>query len=130
MEEVALAAAAVGYLAPYAAQVADKVGKQIAGDLGDRLLALWDKVQGKLTSPAAKEALEDFRAKPDDERRKGALELQLEKAIEADVDFGKALAALVEDIKAKGGDSIVQTANTTGDHNVTTQITGSGNVVR
>jgi hypothetical protein len=35
-----------------------------------------------------------------------------------------------EEIKAKGGDSIVQTANVTGDHNITTQIAGSGNVVQ
>jgi hypothetical protein len=68
--------------------------------------------------------------KPEDARRKGALEVQLEKAIEADPDFQRTLAALVEEIKAKGGDSIVQTATTTGDHNVTTQIAGSGNVVR
>jgi hypothetical protein len=40
------------------------------------------------------------------------------------------LAALVEEIKAKGGDAIVQTANVTGYRNVTTQIAGSGNVVR
>jgi hypothetical protein len=68
--------------------------------------------------------------KPEDARRKGALEVQLEKAIEADPDFQRTLAALVEEIKAQGGDSIVQTATTTGDHNVTTQIAGSGNVVR
>jgi hypothetical protein len=39
------------------------------------------------------------------------------------------LASLVEEIKAKSGDAIVQTANVTGDRNVTTQIAGSGNVV-
>jgi hypothetical protein len=130
MEAGALAAAAMGYLAPYAAQVAGQVGTKIAGDLGDRLVALWDKVQGKLTGAAAKEALADFEAKPDDARRRGALELQLEKAIAADPEFQKTLAALVEEIKAKGGDALVQTATVTGDHNVTTQIAGSGNIVR
>jgi hypothetical protein len=56
--------------------------------------------------------------------------VQPEKAIEADPGFRRTLAALVEEIKAKGGDTIVQTANVTGDHNVTTQIAGSGNVIR
>jgi hypothetical protein len=37
---------------------------------------------------------------------------------------------LVEEIRAKGGDAIVQTANVTGDWNVTTQIAGAGNFVR
>jgi hypothetical protein len=52
------------------------------------------------------------------------------KAIEADPDFGRTLTALVEEIKAKAGDALVQTANVTGERNVTTQIAGSGNVVR
>jgi hypothetical protein len=42
----------------------------------------------------------------------------------------KTLAVLVEEIRAKGGDAIVQTANVTGDRNVTTQIAGAGNFVR
>ena len=50
-------------------------------------------------------------------------------AIEVDPEFRETLAALVE-IRAKGGDAIVQTANVTGGRNVTTQIAGSGNVVQ
>jgi hypothetical protein len=125
-----LAAAAVAYLTPYALQVAGKLTEKFTGDVTERLVKLYDTVKTKLTGAAEKEALAEFKAKPDDARRTGALEVQLEKAIEADPEFRKTLAALVEEIKAKGGDSIVQTATTTGDHNVTTQIAGSGNVVR
>ena len=56
--------------------------------------------------------------------------MQLKKALEVDPAFRAELATLVEEIKAKGGDQIIQTANVTGDSNVTTQIAGSGNVVR
>ena len=45
-----------------------------------------------------------------------------EKALEADLAFRAELAALVEEIKAKGGDQIMQSASVTGDQNVTTQI--------
>ena len=130
IEAGALAAAAAGFLAPYASQVASKLAEKVTGDVTTQLVRLYDTVKAKLTGPAAKEALAEFEAKPEDGRRKAALELQLEKAIEADPEFRKTLAALVEEIKAKGGDAIVQTANVTGDRNVTTQIAGSGNVVR
>jgi hypothetical protein len=56
--------------------------------------------------------------------------VQLKKALEADPTFRAELGMLVEEIKAKGGDQIIQRINVTGDHNVTTTIAGSGNVVR
>ena len=125
----------VGELAAAAAtfvgvKAAGKTAETIGTEVGNRLIKLYDTVKAKLTGAAAQEALTDFEAKPEDTRAKGALELQIEKAIEADPGFGKTLAALVEEIKAKGGDALVQTANVTGDENVTTQIAGSGNVVR
>jgi hypothetical protein len=122
-----LAAAAAMFLG---ATAAGKMAETIGGEVGTRVVKLYDAVKAKLIGAAAQEALADFEAKPDDARRKGALELQLEKAIGADPEFRETLAALVEEIKAKGGDRIVQTANVTGDQNVTTQIAGSGNVVR
>jgi hypothetical protein len=111
-------------------KAAGKMAETIGTEVGNRIIKLYDSVKAKLTGAAAKEVLADFEAKPDDARRKGALELQLEKAIADDPDFQKTLAALVEEIKAKGGDALVQTATVTGDQNVTTQIAGSGNVVR
>ena len=124
---VELAAAAAAFMG---AKAAGKMAETIGGEVGTRVIKLYDAVKAKLTGAAAKEALAEFEAKPEDARRKGALEVQLEKAIEADPDFRETLAALVEEIRAKGGDAIVQTATVTGDRNVTTQIAGSGNVVR
>jgi hypothetical protein len=105
-----------------------KAVEAIGGEAGKRLIVeLWDKVKAKL---AGRDALVDLEASPDDGDAPAALRLQLKKALEADPGFRAELAALVEEIKAKGGDRIIQSANVTGDHNVTTQIAGSGNVVR
>jgi hypothetical protein len=124
---VELATAAATF---FGAKAAGKMAETVGSEVGTRAIKLYDTIKAKLTGAAAQEALAEFEAKPDDARRKGALEVQLEKAIEADPEFRETLAALVEEIKAKGGDAIVQTANVTGDQNVTTQIAGSGNVVR
>ena len=62
--------------------------------------------------------------------RKARSSFSLERAIEVDPDFRETLAALVEEIKTKGGDAIVQTAKVTGGRKVTTQIAGSRIVVR
>jgi hypothetical protein len=56
--------------------------------------------------------------------------VQLKKALEADPAFRAELEKLVGEIQEKGGDRINQIANVTGNRNITTQITGSGNVVR
>ncbi len=72
----------------------------------------------------------DLEKQPDDAANQAALRVQLKKPLEADPAFRAELGALVEEIKAKGGDQIVQSASVTGDQNVTTQIAGSGNVVR
>ena len=86
-------------------------------------------MKAKLTGGGA-EALADLEKQPKDADNQAALRVQLKKALEADPAFRAELATLVDEIKAKGGDRIIQIANVTGDQNVTTQIAGSGNVVR
>ncbi len=52
-------------------------------------------------------------------------------APQADPAFREELERLVGEIRTKGGDRITKlVANVTGNQNVTTQIVGSGNVVR
>jgi len=117
-----LAAAGVALLATKAME---KVGDEIGG----RLVRLFDTVRGKLTGSGA-EALDDLEQQPEDADRQAVLRVQLKKALEADAGFRAELAALVEEIRLKGGDQIIQSAKVTGDHNVTTQIAGSRHVVR
>jgi hypothetical protein len=119
----------VGELAVAAvALLASKAVEAVGGEAGKRLIGdLWDRVKAKL---AGRDAFADFEASPEDGDAQAALRLQLKKALEVDPAFRAELSTLVEEIKAKGGDQIIQKANVTGDHNVTTQIAGSGNVVR
>jgi hypothetical protein len=51
--------------------------------------------------------------------------VQLKKALEADLAFRAELASLIEEIRAKAVDRIVQTANVSGHYNVTNYIVGS-----
>lgn len=129
MDPVTLAGSAVALVAPYLAEGGKELAKKVGGAAGGRIVKPYDKVKAKLTGGGA-EALADFEKRPEDANNRAALRVQLRKALESDPAFRAELAALVEEIKAKGGDQIIQKANVTGDHNVTTQIAGSGNVVR
>jgi hypothetical protein len=121
-----LATAAVALVAPYVAKGAEELAKKVGGEVGSRVVKLWEALKGKL---AGKEALADVEAKPDDQRRWAALELQLEKAFEADPEFRAEVARLVEAIPAEQRAAIQQIANVTGDRNVTVQSAGGGNRV-
>jgi hypothetical protein len=118
-----LAAAAGGYLV---AKASGKLAENVGGEVGNRIVKLWDKVRAKL---AGKEALADFEQAPEDADAQGALRLQLKKALEADPAFRDEVAALLGELKERGGERIVQSATTIGDANLTTQIAGSGNRV-
>jgi hypothetical protein len=127
MDPVTLAGTAVALVGPYVAKGAEELAKKAGGEVVPRVVKqLWDAVRGRL---AGKEALADVEAKPDDQRRWAALELQLEKALEADPGFRDAVAKLVSDIPEEKRAAIRQIANVTGDRNVTTQIAGGGNQV-
>jgi hypothetical protein len=120
----------VGELAVAAvALLASKAVEAVGGEAGERIIKLYDKVKAKLTGSGA-EALTDLEKQPQDADSQAALRVQLKKALEADPAFRAELATLVEEIKAKGGDQIIQRVNVTGNQNVTTTIAGSGNVVR
>ena len=121
-----LAVTSVALVAPYVAKGAEELAKKVGGEVGSRVVKLWDALKAKL---AGKEALADVAAKPDDPRRWAALELQLEKALEADPGFRAELAKLIEAIPAEQRAAIQQIANVTGDRNITTQIAGGGNQV-
>jgi hypothetical protein len=129
MDSATLAGAAVALVAPYLAEGGKELAKKVGGEAGERIVKLYDKVKATLTGGGA-EALADLEKQPEDADTKAALRVQLKKALEADPAFRAELATLVEEIKAKGGDQIIQSANIVGDQNVTTQIAGSGNVVR
>ena len=126
MDEAGMAATAVALVAPYLVEGAKELAKKVGAEAGGRVVKLWDAVKGRL---AGKDALADVEAEPGDQRRWSALEVQLEKTLEADPAFRSELARLIEAIPAEQRIAIQQITNVTGDRNVTTPIAGSGNQV-
>ncbi len=129
MEVAPLAASAVALLAPYVVKGSEAFAKKVGDAAFEGVGKLLSLVKGKLTGPAAAEVITDLEAKPEDERRQGALIVQLEKALEADPAFAEELQMLVKDIETKGGAPVTQITDITGDHNKSTQISGSDNTV-
>ena len=119
-----LAAAAGGYLV---AKASGKLAETIGGEVGNRIVKLWDTVRAKL---AGKEALADLEQSPEDADTQGALRLQLKKALETDPTFRDEVAKLVGELEAKGGrQAITQTATITGDQSKIAQVAGDKNQV-
>ncbi|MGI9421159.1 MAG: hypothetical protein ACR2RA_25315 [Geminicoccaceae bacterium] len=129
MDIPALATSAVALLSPYLVKGSEEFAKKVGGAAFGGVEKLYGLVKGKLTGPAEAATLSSLEAKPDDTRRQGALEVFIEEALKADPDFAAELKALVENVKKKGGAPVTQIMNITGDHNKSTQISGSGNIV-
>src|ERR687892_1570720 len=104
--EAALVAALAPFL-PYLVRAGQRAGGQVADELGDAAWQLakdlWARLRpGVEEKPAAKEAVEDVAARPDDERARGALELQLEKLLRGDQGLARELAQMLEDAQRAG----------------------------
>ena len=126
MDEAAMAATAVALVAPYLVEGAKELAKKVGEEAGGRVVKLWDALKGRL---AGRDAVADAEAKPADQRRWAALEVQLEKALKEDPGFRSELARLIEAIPTEQRMAIQQITNVTGDRNVTTPIPGSDNRV-
>jgi hypothetical protein len=92
-------ATVVAILIPYLVRAGQRAAGQVADQLGDaaaRLAeALWNRLGPIIRErPTAIEALEDAVARPDDQRARGSLELQLEKLVQADPGLRRDLEAL------------------------------------
>lgn len=129
MDIAALATSAVALLSPYLVKGSEEFAKKVGGATFDGVGKLAALVKGKLTGAAAAETVSDLEAKPEDERRQGALSVQLEKALEADPAFAEEVQTLMKDIETKGAAPVKQILTITGDHNKSIQNTGSGNTI-
>jgi len=121
----ALASTAVSIVTPLLQKMAEggaaEAGKSAAA-------ALLSKLKLRLSHKGSEEALDDLAKQPADADAQGALKMQLRKAIETNPELASFLKQWVADSKSTTG--ITQTTTVTGDHNTTTQIVGSGNVIR
>ena len=71
----------------------------------------------------------ELEAAPADEDNQTLLRIQLKKALEADPAFAEEVQTLIKNIETEGGAPVKQILNVTGDHNRSSQISGSGNTV-
>lgn len=121
----ALASTAVAVLAPLLQKMAEggaaEAGKSVAG-------GLLEKLKKRISHKGSQDAIEDLASHPADADAQGALRLQLSKAMEADPEFAAFLRQWAGELKAESG--IAQSVTVTGNSNTTTQIVGSGNIVR
>lgn len=86
-------------LVPYLARSAERVATQASEAVGDAAWGfarrIWSKLGDRLAErPAAREAIDDVAAAPDDKGARAALERQLSKVLDADPQ----LAAEIEDV--------------------------------
>jgi hypothetical protein len=94
-----LAAIAVAALAPYLAKAGEKFAEEAGKSALDKIGALYHFLKTRFEHhPAAKDALMDLEANPQDEDVKGALRRQLAKQISADPSFQQALGELLDAI--------------------------------
>jgi len=120
----ALATSAVAVIVPLLQRAIEKGAEEMGKSAASGLLA---KLKKRLTHGGAKEALDDLTNAPADAAAKGALSMQLRKALAADPDLVAFLKQWIEESKLTAG--INQTANVHGNDNKVTQIVGSGNQV-
>jgi hypothetical protein len=129
---VTILAPCLGILLSGVNAAAQEIGKAVGPDLLDHAKRLWAKLRPHVDAkPGALEAAQDVAAQPDDERRRAALELQLEKLLGEDPELVQALKPLLADavragVVAAGERAVAVGGNVTGG----VIVTGDGAVIR
>lgn len=117
-----MAASAVSLLTPFLKKAAEKgfekLGESTAGTLFERL-------KGKLITPAGQESLSDLAKSPDDPDSQAALRKEIRKAAEQDLELASLLQDLLSRAGAAGGSA---TQVVTGNENKAAQVQGSTDV--
>ncbi len=100
---VSILAPCLGALLAGVNAAAEEIGKSVAPDLLAHAKRLWAKLRPHVEmKPAALEAAQDVAQRPDDERTRAALELQLEKLLSDQPALAAQLAPIVADAVAAG----------------------------
>lgn len=128
---VALLAPVLGYLLKAGETAADEAARALGGEAWGYAKRLWAKLRGGVEGrPAALEAAQDVAARPEDERARAALELQLEKVLAADPELAREVVGVLGEARAAGvvavGERSVAVSGDVGG----TIVTGDQNVVR
>jgi hypothetical protein len=119
------------YLVKVGEKAAEEAGKKLGGEAWEQAKALWGKLRPKVEArPAAKEAVQDAAAAPDNADAQAALRLQLKKLLDEDVSLAEELACLLSEAKKAGVTVIAsgeRSVGISGDVSGSTIITGDKN---
>lgn len=128
---VSILAPCLGMLLAGANSAAQEIGKSVAPELLAHAKRLWAKLRPHVESkPAALEAAEDVAERPDDERSRGALELQLEKLLRDHAELSQELAPIVRDAVAAGVVAMGERSVAVGGNVSGVIVTGDSAVIR
>jgi hypothetical protein len=114
-----LAAGAVTLLVPFLKGLLSS-GEDVAEELGEEAgrkgwsfaRKLWGRLRGKVEErPAAREAVEDVAARPDDQRARVALEWQVQKLLEEDAGLAEDVQKLLQDAETANVITVTVTAS-------------------
>jgi hypothetical protein len=84
-------------------EAADAAIDKLGAKAWDRARALWGRLRPKVDEKeAAREAVEDVAAAPDDELALGALQLQLRKLLAGDAELAAAVGEMLDDARRSG----------------------------
>jgi hypothetical protein len=121
---IELAATAVGFLAPYLAEVGKEAAKTVGSKTADTAIKLLGWMREKMTG-RAKEALDDLEKNPESQLNQDDVRTQLAKLLEQKPDLVSQLADLLSESQRQG-DVLTQTV---GDGGKASQIKGNQNTV-
>jgi len=121
---------AMAVLGPFLPSAASYTAGRVAeGFLRQPGAKLYDWLTAKFKGSESATVLERAKAEPENQRRKDALQLEIEDLAEKDSQFREELAKLLQDIGA-GSEAFKQISDQIGDNNKSAQIIGSGNNVQ
>jgi hypothetical protein len=117
--EVAALTAFLAPLLPHLLKIGDRVGEVVAENVGDEVVGfarrLWDRLRGKVEAKeAAREAVEDLAAAPDDEDLRIALKVQLRKLLDEDSELAADVERLWREAQLAGAPQLVNTVTASG----------------
>jgi hypothetical protein len=107
-----LATAAVSFLSPYLVKAGEKTAERIGEKLPEAVGKMWKAIIGKFKGyPAAKVAVQDLVARPQDEDNLAAFRKELRKILGNDPAFAVELKGLLNQAQDQGSDTISNTGS-------------------
>ena len=108
MDAVTLAATAVTFLSSCLVKAGEKAAEKVGEKLPDVAGKMWNAIAARFKDrPAAKEAVKDLVARPEDQDNQAAFRKELRKALESERTFAAEFEQLLDRVQRESGDTII-----------------------